>query len=108
VGRGKTPVPIDDAEILSLQAAIGSGLHIEPWPYIEIGERVRIKDDGLDGMEGILTSFKGNQRVVISVTLLRRSVALEIDRSRITALTPPRTAPRDVGDELYRLEVAGV
>src|ERR1700687_5064222 len=93
VGRGKTPVAVDDAEIRSIQAAIGSGIHLEPWPYVEIGERVRIKDDVLDGMEGILTSFKGTHGAVISVTCLRRSVALEIDRSRITPLGSPRTAP---------------
>jgi transcription antitermination factor NusG len=108
VGRGKTPLAVDDAEILSIRTAIGSGLRMEPWPYVEIGERVRIKDDVLDGIEGILTSFKGSQRVVISVTLLRRSVALEIDRSRITALGLPRTAPREVGEDLQELEVARV
>lgn len=108
VGRGKTPVAVDDAEIVSIRAAIGSGLHVEPWPYIEIGERVRIQGDVLDGMEGILTSFKGSQRVVISVTLLRRSVALEIDRSRITALGVAQMAPRELDEELSRLEVVRV
>jgi transcription antitermination factor NusG len=108
VGRGKTPIAVDDAEILSIQAAIGSGIHMEPWPYVEIGERVRIKDDVLDGMEGILTSFKGSHRVVISVALLRRSVALEIDRSRITPLEPPRTAPHGVAEELAEFEIASV
>ena len=92
VGRGKTPVAVDDAVIHSIRAAIGSGIHLEPWPYVEIGERVRIKHDVLDGMEGILTSFKGSHRVIISVTLLRRSVALEIDRSRIAPLEPGRAA----------------
>jgi transcription antitermination factor NusG len=104
VGRGKTPVAVDDTEILSIQAAIGSGIHLEPWPYVQIGERVRIKDDVLDGMEGILTSFKGSHRVIISVTLLRRSVALEIDRSRITPLTSPRTAAEKATAELPLLE----
>jgi len=94
VGRGKTPVPVDDSEIRSIQAAVSSGIHLQPWPYIEIGERVRIKLDVLDGMEGILTSFKGSHRVIISVTLLRRSVALEIDRSRIAPLEPARAAVR--------------
>ncbi len=108
VGRGKTPIAVDDAEILSVQAAIQSGIHMEPWPYVELGERVRIKDDVLDGMEGILTSFKGSHRVVISVTLLRRSVALEIDRSRITPLGSPRTAPGGAVEELSELEVASV
>jgi len=93
VGRGKTPIAVDDVEIQSIQSAIRSGIHIEPWPYVEIGDRVRINDDVLDGMEGILTSLKGSHRVVISVTLLRRSVALEIDRSRIVPLGSSRTAP---------------
>jgi hypothetical protein len=55
----------------------------EPWPYLEIGERVRIEDTALQGLEGILIAFKGRRRVVVSVTLLQRSVALEIDRARI-------------------------
>src|ERR1700676_2264792 len=108
VGRGKTPVAVDDAEILSIQATIQSGIHMEPWPYVEIGERVRVKDDVLNGMEGILTSFKGRHRVVISVTLLRRSVALEIDRSRIIPLGSPRTAPCGTAEELSELEVVSV
>jgi transcription antitermination factor NusG len=106
VGRGKTPVAIDDLEILSIQAAIRSGVPVEPWPYVEVGERVRIENDVFNGMEGILTSFKGSHRVVISVTLLRRSVALEIDRSRITPLGSVRTAPEAVAEELAELEVA--
>jgi transcription antitermination factor NusG len=108
VGRGKTPVAVDDVEILSIQAAIRSGIHMEPWPYVEIGERVRIKDDVLNGMEGILMSFKGSHRVVISVTLLRRSVALEIDRSRIIPLGSPRTALFGAAEEISELEVVGV
>jgi transcription antitermination factor NusG len=108
VGRGKTPIAVDDSEILSIQAAIGSGIQMEPWAYVEIGERVRIKDDVLGGMEGILTSFKGSHRVVISVTLLRRSVALDIDRSRIIPLGSPRRAASEVTEALPDFEVVGV
>jgi transcription antitermination factor NusG len=108
VGRGKSPVAVDDAEIQSIQAAVGSGVHLEPWPYMEIGERVRIKQDVLDGMEGILTSFKGSHRVIISVTLLRRSVALEIDRSRIVPVEPARAAVKGTAPELATLEVVRV
>jgi transcription antitermination factor NusG len=108
VGRGKTPVAVDEAEIQSIQAAIGSGIHLEPWPYLEIGERVRIKHDVLDGMEGILASFKGSHRVIISVTLLRRSVALEIDRSRVTPLETSRASAKSPRKELATLEVIRV
>jgi transcription antitermination factor NusG len=108
VGMGKTPIAVEDTEILSLQTAIGSGIQMEPWPYVEIGERVRIKDDVLDGMEGILTSFKGSHRVVISVTLLRRSVALELDRSRITPLGSHVAEQAGAAEESAELEVVGV
>jgi transcription antitermination factor NusG len=108
VGRGKTPIAVDDTEILSIQVAIECGIQMEPWPYAEIGERVRIKDDVFDGMEGILTNFKGSRRVVISVTLLRRSVALEIDRSRITPLGSPRIGQDELAEELNEVELVGV
>jgi transcription antitermination factor NusG len=108
VGRGKTPIAVDDVEVHSLQAAIQSGIHMDPWPYVEIGEQVRVDGDMMNGMKGILTSFKGSDRVVISVTLLRRSVALEIDRSCITPIGPLRTTARGLAEELCEFEVAGV
>jgi transcription antitermination factor NusG len=95
LGRGRTPEVVDESEISAIQSVIRSGVQMQPWPYLQIGERVRIKEDVLEGLEGILTSFRGNQRVVISVTLLQRSVALEIDRSRIVPLGSPRQANVD-------------
>jgi len=92
VGSGRIPLPVADAEIASIQTVIASGLHAEPWPYLEIGQRVRIERDALEGLEGILINFKGNQRIVVSVTLLRRSVALEVDRSCVSALGRTRAA----------------
>jgi len=79
VGRGRVPLPVDDNEMAAVRNIVSSGLRAEPWPYLEIGQRVRIEGDALQGLEGILVQLKGNQRVVVSVSLLRRSVALEID-----------------------------
>jgi len=90
VGRGKTPVPVDDTEISAIQTLVASGCRAEPWPFLEIGQRVRIERDALQGTEGILIQFKGNHRIVLSVSLLRRSVALEIDRSCVRPLGPTR------------------
>jgi transcription antitermination factor NusG len=81
VGRGKIPVPIDESEITAIQSVVASGLQADPWPYLEVGQRIRIEGEALHGLEGILTQFKGQHRIVVSVSLLRRSVALEIDRS---------------------------
>jgi transcriptional antiterminator NusG len=92
VGRGRIPVPVDDSEIEAIQRVVSSGLRAEPWPYLEIGQQVRIEDGALGGIEGILTNFKGSHRIVVSVSLLRRSVALEIDRSWVYPIQPMRTA----------------
>jgi len=92
VGRGRVPVPVDDAEIAAIQTVVSSGLRAEPWPYLEIGQRVRIETDALSGLEGILLKFKGNHRIVVSVSLLRRSVALEIDQTCVSPLGPTRAS----------------
>lgn len=86
VGRGRIPVPVEDAEISAVEAMVASGLPTEPCPFLEVGQRVRIEDGALCGLEGILTSFKGRQKIVVSVTLLKRSVALEIDRFRVRSI----------------------
>jgi transcription antitermination factor NusG len=92
VGRGRLPVPVDDTEIAAIQTVVSSGLQAEPWPYLEVGQKVRIDSDALEGLEGILINFKGNDRIVVSVSLLRRSVALEIDRSCVKAVGSLRAA----------------
>jgi transcription antitermination factor NusG len=92
VGRGRVPVPVDDAEITALQTVVSSGVSTEPWPYLEIGQKIRIESDALRGLEGILIKFKGYDRIVVSVSLLRRSVALEIDRNCVSPLSPARAS----------------
>jgi transcription antitermination factor NusG len=81
VSRGRIPIPVDDIEMAAIQKIVSLGFRAEPYPYLELGQRVRIESDVLKGIEGILINFKGNHRIVVSVSLLRRSVALEIDRS---------------------------
>jgi transcription antitermination factor NusG len=90
VGVGKSPAPLDDAEITGLQAAADSGLPRQPWPYLSAGTRVKVVHGNLSGLEGILINFKGNHRVVLSVSLLQRSVALEVDLSWVMPLEEVR------------------
>lgn len=92
VGRGRVPVAVEDSEIAAIQTMVSSGLPVEPWPYLEVGQKVRIEDAALYGVEGILIRFKGSQRIVVSVSLLRRSVALEIDRARVSPIRAAREA----------------
>jgi len=71
---------------------VSSGLPNHPWPYLEVGERVRINYGPLSGLEGILATFKGSHRVVLSVTLLQRSVAMEVELDWVSALAERRSA----------------
>jgi len=91
VGRGRVPIPVEDAELVALQRVVASGFEPEPWPYLEVGQPIRIQDGALTGLEGILVSFKGSRRIVVSISLLKRSVALEIDRASVCPVPAPRT-----------------
>jgi len=86
VGIAKSPVAIDETEITAIQAAVKSGLPSQPWPFLQIGRRVRIEYGPLCGLDGILLDCKGEHRLVLSVTLLQRSVAVEVDGAWVTAL----------------------
>jgi transcription antitermination factor NusG len=97
VGNGKSAIPIADAEIEALQVAVGSGIATQPWPYLRTGEFVQINYGHLAGLQGILVNFKGNHRVVLSVTLLQRSLALEVELEWLSPVAEPgerRTAAR--------------
>ena len=91
VGMAERPMPVEEHEIEAIQLALASGLRSQPWPYLEVGERVRVNYGSLRGLEGFLSSFKGTHRVVLSVSLLQRSVALEVDLAWVTAV---RELPR--------------
>jgi len=88
VGFGGKAAPIEDVEIEAIRKALGSGQNAEPYPYLHEGQQVRIEKGPLQGLEGILIK-KRTWRIVISVQLLRRSVAVEIDPSSITPITRP-------------------
>jgi len=86
VGTSRRPIPIDESEITALQAAVHSGLPNYPWPFLQIGRRVRLECGPLRGLEGILVDFKGAHRLVLSVALLKRSVAVEVDSAWVISI----------------------
>ena len=90
VGVARTPVPVDETEMAAIQAAVKSGLPRLPWPSLRIGHRVRIEYGPLCGVEGILLGFRGHRRLVLSVTLLQRSVAVQVDESWVQPLPQER------------------
>lgn len=91
VGVGRTPVPVEEIEIEAIRQALASGLPSQPWLYLQVGQRVRVNHGNMKNLEGILINFKGSHRVVLSVSLLQRSVAMEVDLSWVTSISEAKT-----------------
>lgn len=90
VGYSRQPIPVEETEIEAIQALVASGIPSQPWPYLEVGEKVRIQSGPLRGREGVLVEFKGTHRLILSIALLQRSVAVEIEAALVK---PNREAP---------------
>jgi transcription antitermination factor NusG len=93
VGIARRPMPVDESEIGAIRTLVSSGLSRQPWPYLRIGRRVRVCRGALDGLEGILVNFKGHDRIVLSVNLLQRSVAVEVESAWVAPVGPHSFSP---------------
>jgi transcription antitermination factor NusG len=84
VGYNRQPISVDEQEIAAIQTLVASGVPNQPCSFVEIGDRVRIDSGALRGLEGILVESRGRHKFVLSVSLLQRSVAVEIDSLSVT------------------------
>jgi transcription antitermination factor NusG len=87
VGNGRTALAVDDAEIARLQTVVDSGLSVQPWAFLEEGDKARVECGPLRGVEGVVVRQKNRDRMVVSITLLQRAVAVEVDRKWLSALS---------------------
>jgi transcription termination/antitermination protein NusG len=92
IGTQKGPLPIEDSEISAIQATVESGLHVEPCPYMNVGDYVCIETGPLCGKSGIVQRVKSKDRLIVSITLLQRSISIEIDSNWLTRPGPPEKA----------------
>ena len=92
VGVGKTPVTVDEAELQAIRRVMESGVAAQPWPFLKVGETVRIENGPLEGLTGIVTRIKNSFRLVVSVSLLMRSVSVELDSHWIKPVSLPAHA----------------
>lgn len=92
VGVGKTPIPVEDEEIEAIQRVQKSGLSAMPWPYMQIGNMAQILEGPLRGLTGIVVKIKSGMKLVLSVSLLQRSVAVEVDRNWVGEVQAARPA----------------
>lgn len=90
VGFNGLPTALPDEEMERLRNGLTRQLRAEPHPYLTVGRRVRIINGPLQGLEGILLRKRGDLRVVLSLDLIQRSLAVDIDIADILPVANPR------------------
>jgi transcription antitermination factor NusG len=80
--QGK-PAPVEFTEIQNLRHSLSGRACVQPHPYLKAGRKVRIRSGPMAGVEGIFIRKKDRTRVVISISLIQRSVAAEIDEADV-------------------------
>lgn len=80
------PEPIPAEQIITLKKLVESKETLDPYPYLKEGNRVKIKNGPLAGVDGILVERKGMHHLVISVDILRQGVSVQVEASSVEAL----------------------
>ena len=81
------PVPVANMEIDNLRQGLAGRIAARPHPFLKTGRKVRIRSGSLAGVEGFFVRKRDTARIVLSVSILQRSVAVEIDESDIEPLS---------------------
>ena len=89
VGMSASPIAVPDEEIHAVQTLVNSVFPVRPWPFLKAGQRVRVEHGPLRGVEGIVLQQKDEWKIVVSVELLQRSIAVAIDRSFLKGISAP-------------------
>jgi transcription antitermination factor NusG len=79
VGTGSVGTPIPDDQIEAVQAVVSQKLPWSIYPFLNIGQRVRIRGGSMDGVEGILVARDGDRKLVVSIDAIQRSMAVQIE-----------------------------
>lgn len=86
VGNTNGDISVPEGEIDAIRRVASTPSRVQPHPFLRHGQAVRLRRGPLEGLEGILTRVKNQFRVVISVELVQRSVAVEVDLSDVESV----------------------
>ena len=78
VGNRQGAVPIQDKEINDVRTVLEQRVSCSPYPFLQLGQRVRIRGGAFDGIEGVLIGRDSASKLVISIELIQRSLAVSV------------------------------
>ena len=87
------PAEIPAQEIESIRLCMGGSAKLEYHPVLEVGERVRIRSGAFEGVEGIVVNQEHKCKVVVSISLIQKAVAFEIDSKHLEPVHFASPAP---------------
>ena len=80
------PAVLPETDLLSLRCGLDYGLSAQPHPYLQVGRSVRVRSGPLAGLEGILVRKKERFRLLVSIDMIMRSIAVEVDAADVEPL----------------------
>jgi transcription antitermination factor NusG len=86
VGSGPELVPIEAKQIDDIRMLMGSGVSMMIYPFLRVGQRIRVRGGSLDGLEGIMEARPRESTLVISVTAIQRSIAINLEGYQIETI----------------------
>jgi len=90
ITSGGDPAVVSDEEICTVHQLVAKVQRVEPHPFLRSGDWVRVKSGPLMGVEGILVRKKNVFRLVVSVEILGKSAAAEVDACTVERINPPQ------------------
>ena len=88
VGTGRRGIPIPDKQIEDIRTLLARNISCAVFPFLRMGQRVRIRGGCLNGIEGRLVALKGDRNLVISVEPILRSLAIRLDGYDVEIISP--------------------
>jgi transcription antitermination factor NusG len=79
VTMGGEPTPIPDDQIENVQKLLANSIGCMEYPFLKVGQRVRVRGGALDGIQGILAAHNGSRGIIISIDGIQRSLAVRIE-----------------------------
>jgi transcription antitermination factor NusG len=96
VGDHTGPLPVENSEIEDIQNLVRCGVELLPYPFLKAGDRVRVVRGALAGVEGVLVRVGSGLRMVISIEVIHRSLAITVSQHDVEPISPEPEQLREI------------